>query len=192
MSTTSKDSVEVFTKGFYEETGSWEGLYGRATLNSQSNLLQHASNFCTACLWLWERPALIYGVLKQLSVLKVFLKNELGSLWLASLKPQWGNEPDKLNGATNGGASPREDIGVNDAAEGTKSKEVLIQVLFDAVVLQNALEVPNPVTLDLLKHLESQIQEQIELDQTSRKRIQQSAKEYWRRSNLLFGAASLE
>ncbi|CAG8962267.1 hypothetical protein HYFRA_00005322 [Hymenoscyphus fraxineus] len=67
-------------------------------------------------------------------------------------------------------------------------KDILIQALFDTLFLQQAFEVPDS-TSDGLTTLSEEIRKEIEggMDASSNKRLSNSAREYWKRTGLLFG-----
>ncbi|CZS93651.1 uncharacterized protein RAG0_03833 [Rhynchosporium agropyri] len=72
------------------------------------------------------------------------------------------------------------------AASEETSNDVLIQTLFDILLLQSAFDVPETEG-DRLFELSGNVEERIELDAAAKKRIHSAAKEYWKRTALLFG-----
>lgn len=109
---------------------------------------------------------------------KIEAKNELN-----------GRKPGEevINGDSN--AAEEQENGVLASSQETKiepQKEILIQSLFDIFVLQSCLELSNEAD-DGLQTIVKSVESWVELDASSRRRLQHSAKEYWKRSSLLFG-----
>jgi hypothetical protein len=134
---------------------------------------------------------------RAIRVLKRNLRAELGQRWTAALKVQEGKDATQVNGnATNGEADeehldrPIEQEHIPTVIEHNNTKEVLKQTLFDVLVLQSALDMSELAAEDELKVLEATIHSKLDLDPGSRKRLQQLAKEYWKRTSLLFGLLS--
>jgi hypothetical protein len=65
-------------------------------------------------------------------------------------------------------------------------KEVMIQSLFDILVLHNSLQTGKE-EYDELQIVGNSVDSLIELEASSRKRLERGAKEYWKRTGLLFG-----
>ncbi|TAQ89259.1 hypothetical protein B7494_g2404 [Chlorociboria aeruginascens] len=103
-----------------------------------------------------------------LGVLKAHLRAELGQKWATVLNI---NDTNGSNGANGEGAQ----------------NEFIIQALFDILVLQVSLEHPSPSGDDRLETLGKKLGRHLELESLSQKRLQQAAKEYWKRTGLLFG-----
>ncbi|KAE9374406.1 hypothetical protein N431DRAFT_437842 [Stipitochalara longipes BDJ] len=132
-------------------------------------------------------------------VLKRYLRAQLALQWTAALQAQEETGSSEVNGhGTNGDvdaeheASPKiiEQENDREVFEHDNTKEVLKQTLFDVLVLQSALDLPELTAEDALKVLEENINSKIDLDPGSRRRLQQAAKEYWKRTSLLFGLLS--
>jgi hypothetical protein len=140
------------------------------------------------------------------SVLKRYLREEIGQRWAASLKTlevkqsstvngetakaQDGTVPGEIDGKSVNGELEAEEHKVNeteDAVSDDTRKEILIQSLFDMLVLQCSFEVSETIHEDALKFLENTMESRLELEAASRKRLQQAAKDYWKRTSLLFG-----
>lgn len=139
---------------------------------------------------------------KAVGVLKHHLIVEIGHRWRSALeetKEQKAAEV-KVNGTTftadgdtafeelkpNGDAKPEEPMQkVGDVKE--KNNEVLIQSLFDTLVLRNAFEGSEVSSDEELVGLSKLIESRIELEPGSKKRLDASAREYWKRTSLLFG-----
>jgi hypothetical protein len=134
---------------------------------------------------------------RAIRVLKQNLRAELGQRWTAALKVQEVKDSTQVNGkATNGEVDeehqdrPIEQEHIPTVIEHNNTKEVLKQSLFDVLVLQSALDLSELAAEDELKVLEATIHSKLDLDPGSRKRLQQVAKEYWKRTSLLFGLLS--
>jgi hypothetical protein len=127
-----------------------------------------------------------------IAVLKKHLRRELSSSWSKALKEHEEKAASKVNGASTNGdvesEEPKEEAQSNgiEVIDPAQRKEVLTQSLFDVLLLQSSFELPN-VADDELQKLAGKLEEQIELDSAARKRLQQGAKEYWKRTSLLFG-----
>ncbi|TVY20146.1 hypothetical protein LARI1_G001430 [Lachnellula arida] len=126
-----------------------------------------------------------------IAVLKKHLRTELVRSWLGTLKDQEEKAASQTNGATtNGEVGPEEaqeeqSNGV-EVVDPVHRKEVLLQSLFDVLLLQSSFELPAAAD-DELQKLGGKLEEQVDLESTSRKRLQQAAKDYWKRTGLLFG-----
>lgn len=68
-----------------------------------------------------------------------------------------------------------------------KQKDILIQSLFDIFLLQNSFELSDSTETNGLQSLGEEIKKDIELDDAAKKRLQNAAREYWKRTGLLFG-----
>jgi conserved oligomeric Golgi complex subunit 1 len=134
-------------------------------------------------------------------VLKRHLRAQLGQRWTAALKAQEEKRSARVNGnATNGdiGAEHEDNLKITEhkdkpeVIELENTKDMLKQTLFDVLVLQSALDFAELASEseDGLKALEETLYSKVDLDPGSRKRLQQVAKEYWKRTNLLFGLLS--
>jgi hypothetical protein len=123
-------------------------------------------------------------------VLKRHLRAELGRRWTANLNAQEGKNSNEVNGHATNGEVDAEHEDNPKILEHDEAKEVLKQTLFDVLVLQSALDLSGLTSEDELKALEETIHSKIDLDPGSRKRLQQAAKEYWKRASLLFGLLS--
>lgn len=148
------------------------------------------------------------GTFKLLHSLALAMAKAGGDLWspaaLAGLKrnlrktvaAKWGevlNAKAEVNGTTNGEVSTDGQEAVDGeeksatlevAAE--KNDDVLIQTLFDVLLLQSAFEVQGADADELVKFGEI-VDGKIELDSVAKKRVFSAAKEYWKRTALLFG-----
>jgi hypothetical protein len=122
------------------------------------------------------------------AVLKMNLREAVAAKWGEALTAK-----ADTNGITNGDKpANREDT--MDGEEKTaqvevvagKNDDVLIQTLFDILLLQNAFEVHNS-TVDELVKLGESVEKKVELDAAAKKRVLSAAKEYWKRTSLLFG-----
>ncbi|CAL3965717.1 unnamed protein product [Diplocarpon coronariae] len=99
-----------------------------------------------------------------------------------------GVETNHVEDSTNGDErnEPKEEA-PTETVEVPKTDDVSIQSLFDVLLLQSAFERPDPGSEDGLITLGSTMEEKLELDAAARKRLRVSAKEYWKRTSLLFG-----
>jgi conserved oligomeric Golgi complex subunit 1 len=129
-----------------------------------------------------------------IAVLKKDLRSELGNSWSTALKEQEEKVASKTNGDTPNGEVDSEEPneegqsnGVEVVVDPALRKDVLIQSLFDILLLQSSFNLPNLAADDELQKLGGTLEEQIDLEAASRKRLQQAAKDYWKRTSLLFG-----
>jgi hypothetical protein len=79
-----------------------------------------------------------------------------------------------------------------EAEQTTRRQEILVQSLFDILLLQYALQLANSVeetasTEDGLVQLEASIKSRLELPSSEAQKLQRRAQEYWKRTGLLFG-----
>ncbi|KAE8446161.1 hypothetical protein EG329_012534 [Mollisiaceae sp. DMI_Dod_QoI] len=102
-----------------------------------------------------------------------------------------GVESPELDEETSGadGKESTEAANVAAMADVKAQADLHIQSLFDVLVLQNAFEISNSNTSpeDGLRELENALGSQTDLDAASITRLQQVAKDYWKRTSLLFG-----
>lgn len=152
---------------------------------------------------------------KAVGVLKHHLITQIGRQWTSALeeKKEQKTAERKLNGTNstangdtaseeakpNGDASTKEERAMNgdtqpdepmqqvDEAKEEKNDEVLIQSLFDILVLHNAFEGSEVSSDEGFVGLRKLIESRIELKAGPKKRLEASAREYWKRTNLLFG-----
>jgi conserved oligomeric Golgi complex subunit 1 len=196
--TASHTSLEVFGKTFTRKSAPgralWEGdpeLPVQPSPSTFKFLQSLLLDMTKVGADLWSPTAI--------RVLKRHLRAELGQRWTAALKVQEGKDSIQVNGnATNGDVdAEHQDSTVEEENENGSTvvehdsiKEVLKQTLFDVLVLQSALGLSELDAEDEFSTLEETIHSRIDLDPGSRKRLQQAAKEYWKRTNLLFGLLS--
>jgi hypothetical protein len=120
-------------------------------------------------------------------VLKRHLRTELGRRWAAALKKQEEKYSSQVNGnATNGEVDAEHEESTKIIQHGD-TREILTQTLFDVLVLQSALDSSELASEDELKALEETLHSTLDLSPGLRKRLEQAAKEYWKRTSLLFG-----
>ena len=202
-SATAAEPMQSFVKSTSSKRvpgrGLWEGnpempvQPSPATFRFHHSLV-HAMAQAGADLW---SPAAVIA-------LKRHLRTELGRAWKASLNTQTETTVAKVNGAkangtaTNGDVEPIElelpntDVseasqnGSSEVIDAEKRKNVLIQSLFDIFVLQSSLEI-SPAIEDELQALAASMESQVELEPSARKRLGNAAKDYWKRTGLLFG-----
>lgn len=129
------------------------------------------------------------------SVLKGHLRSELGSRWDTTVEVQEEEVPETVNekaddvvanGESQTEASDEKQLDSAKPIDSTKRKDILTQSLFDIFLLQEAFEATAD-TKDGLRALGDATQSQIDLEPASQKRLQQGAKEFWKRTSLLFG-----
>jgi hypothetical protein len=144
------------------------------------------------------------------SALKQYLRVEIGRRWAATLEEKKGEI--KANGVAQNRLLSEEDSPVNgdgDTEESSANRdsqkddtepkastvnvvegpneEVLIQSLFDTLLLHGSFETLELSSEDGLLALSKILETRIKLEAASRKRLQQAASEYWKRTSLLFG-----
>ncbi|KIM94851.1 hypothetical protein OIDMADRAFT_171677 [Oidiodendron maius Zn] len=129
-------------------------------------------------------------------VLKDYIRSELSSRCGEILQNRGENHPDPVSEATSNGAAGNGDSGLNNVDKAqiestetdskTKQKEALIQKLFDILVLREALQTKSGIE-DGLQAMESAVESRVNMEPIVHKRIQQGAKEFWKRTSLLFG-----
>ena len=188
-SSVSAKSVPKFAQTFFTKKrvagrGLWEGSPELPVQPSPSTfefLHSLALAMANAGGDLWS-PAAV-------NALKRHLRIELWRGWTSALKGQEEKESIKTDGTTaNGVESEISDGSHENGVEVTeKSEDIMIQALFDILVLDNSLEVAITTTEDQLKALEYLVERRIDLESGTRRRLQQAAKEYWKRTSLLFG-----
>ncbi|KAF8865978.1 hypothetical protein BDZ45DRAFT_579970 [Acephala macrosclerotiorum] len=196
-STTSSTSLEAFTKATKRKRVAGRALWeGEPQLPVQPSpgtfKLLHsltAAMVETGCD-LWSPAAVI--------VLKRYLNSELADRWSDAIKDQkeakksangaGASGSNEESGNTNGTNTIELPKGV-EMIDLNAQKDLAIQSLFDVLLLQSAFEATDSTARSEagLKKLETTLESQIDLDATSSKRLQQSTKEYWKRTSLLFG-----
>jgi hypothetical protein len=101
----------------------------------------------------------------------------------------------RVNGVKTNGTTGNDEVDSPEAGQNVHSggavdpqqrREVLIQSLFDIFVLQLSLDIGSS-TEDELQALANTVESRIELESSARKRLHNAAKEYWKRTGLLFG-----
>ena len=186
-STLSTDSIEAFGKVLAKKRVAGRALWeGNPELPVQPSpgtfKLLHSLVLAMAKAGgdLWSPVAV--------SVFKRHLREEIGRRWISDLKSEDENTLGKANGATsNGDAEGDEHQDLPEIVEDPGISDYLIQCLFDVLVLQCSFEVSQPATDDVLDSLEISLESRTELEPALRKRLQQAATEYWKRTSLLFG-----
>lgn len=142
--------------------------------------------------------------------LKEHLLSELASTWSSLIEAldeqiSEGATNPAANGVMSGDESHSEptpdtteesvesdEVVKEDSAEVVDSRdrrEILTQSLFDILVLHNFLDTGKDAD-NALQEVGNSVEKLIELDPSSRKRLDRGAKEYWRRTSLLFGLLS--
>lgn len=124
--------------------------------------------------------------LNAVKVLKQELRKELSERWRAQLKSQ---KEKKVPEAEMNGDDENDDK-EDDEEVKTLETELLTQSLFDILVLQSTLSsavASEDDDEDELEQVEEKMESMIELEASSKKRLQQSANDYWKRTSLLFG-----
>lgn len=192
----SEDVVERFARSLTREK-----LVGRSLWEGDPELpIQPSPKIFKVLRGLSEAMADFGGDLwspAAVASLKQHLRTVLSESWATALKTTAKENPNKINGTKPNGAAVNGESETSQIPESNetpspevndeeKQKDILIQSLFDVFVLQNSFESAKD-TEDELITLGKFVELQVELDSASNKRLQHSAKEYWRRSNLLFG-----
>jgi hypothetical protein len=140
-------------------------------------------------------------------VLKQHLLSKLASAWNTSLETLDEQEPALIAEPTTnevaaidnaesevaetaiekvGDVEKRTEASVEAVIDPIVRKEVLIQAFFDILVLQNYLDEGNEIGGEL-QTVGKSVESRILLDASSRRRLERGAKEYWKRTSLLFG-----
>jgi hypothetical protein len=128
-------------------------------------------------------------------VLKARLSSELGARWSVVLEAPEKKDGDQSNGAKTDEVEANGDSVTEEADESqvasqvpdlAKRKDMLTQSLFDMFVLLEVLDVQSDVEGGW-KTAENAVRTEIDLEASSRKRLQQGANEFWKRTSLLFG-----
>jgi hypothetical protein len=140
---------------------------------------------------LWSPAAVI--------VLKHYLRTELGSRWIEILGTVDVDKSAQANGhssedveETKKSETPKDaqsNGDINTTQLGlTAERDILIQSLFDVLVLQQCLNVDGSGHAgDNLAGLEKTLRTHANLEDPLTHRLQQTAQEYWKRTSLLFG-----
>lgn len=191
----SADSVESLLKSFGRNNVPGRALWeGNPELPVQSSpytyKFLHNLSLAMASMGsdLWT-PAAV-------RVLKDYIRSELASRCGEILQNRGENHPDPVSEATSNGAAGNGDSGLDDVDKvqiestetdsKTKQKEALIQKLFDILVLREALQTKSGIE-DGLQAMENAVESRVDMEPILHKRIQQGAKEFWKRTSLLFG-----
>lgn len=192
ISTVTAPSTEVFSKYIIKKRVAgralWEGTPELPVQPSPGTFkflhgLTMAMGDAGADLW---SPSAV-GVLKR------HLRSELGRRWMNALNEQEAQKPSQISvdprkEEADAGDATNEPQNTNvRAVDHATQNEVLIQSLFDILVLQSSLELSSAITDDELQELAESVESKLDLEPSSKKRLQQGAKEYWRRTGLLFG-----
>ncbi|KAJ8068430.1 hypothetical protein OCU04_003987 [Sclerotinia nivalis] len=136
--------------------------------------------------------------------LKVHLDSQVGEQWSMVLKEKVasnGTTASSTDAPENEKSTEREDpekevqSAVEVELDDGKQKDLLKQYLFDIFVLQQALALQSIQSGDMekgivgmkLKDLSDEIESKLRLEAQERKRVGNGAKEYWKRTGLLFG-----
>ncbi|KFY34242.1 hypothetical protein V494_06938 [Pseudogymnoascus sp. VKM F-4513 (FW-928)] len=139
---------------------------------------------------LWSRAAV--------DVLKGCMGDELGKNMAADVKSaeeslKTNGDKDNTGDETTDKKEESEDKAADSAAEDgidpeVVAKDILVQTLFDTVVLRLCLSVSGkPDSKDKLADLEKSFTKQADLTSSSNERLTKSAQEYWKRTSLLLG-----
>ncbi|KAG4440955.1 hypothetical protein IFR05_003584 [Cadophora sp. M221] len=121
------------------------------------------------------------------AVLKRSLREAVAVKWVETLQAK-----AEIHGEKNGEESSEsqetgdgeKSVEVENAEE--KNNDVLVQALFDILLLQSAFDIPDTEANEFVKLGES-VEGKTELDAAASKRVSGAAKEYWKRTALLFG-----
>ena len=191
-SSTAAESIRVFAESLNRNRVAgrslWEGnpelpvQPSPATFKFHHGLVQAMAQ-AGADLW---SPAAV-GVLKR------HLVTEVSREWNAALKTSKEQAAGKVNGVKTNGTTTNGDAehdeatrnGSNEVVDGQRRKDLLTQSLFDIFILQSSLDVSS-TGQDDMQVLADNVDSQLELESSARKRLHNTAKEYWKRTGLLF------
>jgi hypothetical protein len=197
-STTSSDAVDAFLVSIPQRKkvagrALWEGTPELPVQPSPSlfrflHTLTSSMSEIGSDLW---SPAAV-------SVLKQHLCSQLSHQWSELLEAKEVEKPGQTNGHKEvdaeelNGAESTDDTKTNAETDikpdHTIPVDVVIQSLFDVSILKSCLQIPGIAKADEgLEALEKVLNSQVELPASSTKRLQRSAEDYWKRTNLLFG-----
>jgi len=187
--TVSKASLEVFEQSFAKMR-----MAGRALWEGNPELPVQPSpdtfKFLHALVLAMGKIGADLWSPTAVRVLKQYLRAGLGQRWVAALEAEDKKASSQVNGNTTNGEVATKHEDSPKVIEHGRTKEVLTQTLFDILVLQSSLDSSEVSSEDELKALENTFESKLDLDPGSRKRLQQAAKEYWKRTSLLFGLLS--
>ncbi len=123
-------------------------------------------------------------------VLKRHLRTELGQRWAAVLEKQTEKYSSQFNGNATNGEVDAEHLESSKIIQHGETREGLAQSLFDVLVLRSALDSSELASKDELKALEETLHSTLDFSPGLRKRLEQAAQEFWKRTSLLFGLLS--
>jgi hypothetical protein len=195
----SADAVEGLLKSFERKSAPgralWEGKPGLPVQSSPGTfkfLNSVSSTMASTGSDLWT-PAAVRA-------LKAHLRSQLVSRGTTVLRDRGLKDTGLVNTEKSNGVAVNGDSEAEPADKGqpenledisiAKQKDALIQTLFDIFVLQEALQA-TPDTQDGLQAIESLVQAQIDMEPASYKRLHHGAKEFWKKTSLLFGLLAL-
>jgi hypothetical protein len=184
-SSVSTASVEAFVKSSARTKvpgrALWEGdpeLPVQPTPNTFKFLRALSTAMGSAGSDLWSTHAV--------KTLKLHISAELSKNWMTSLDTATASKVNgkSVNDDVESENGVKEDVKEESTEEEDKlQKELLTQSLFDLLVFKEAFCTDG----DILDGVEKDIEAKIDLDTSSRKRLQHGAREYWKRTSLLFG-----
>ncbi|KAA8563682.1 hypothetical protein EYC84_011703 [Monilinia fructicola] len=124
-----------------------------------------------------------------IKVLKEHLCSQIGEQWSNILKEKENGNGDNPSTSDtpeteSAEAKETEENVPSVEADAEKRNDLLKQSLFDIYLLQQALQSENAE--DVLKKLGDEVESELKLEASPRKRIVHGATEYWKRSSLLF------
>ncbi|KAG4028154.1 hypothetical protein MFRU_024g01240 [Monilinia fructicola] len=124
-----------------------------------------------------------------IKVLKEHLCSQIGEQWSNILKEKENGNGDNPSTSDtpeteSAEAKETEENVPSVEADAEKRNDLLKQSLFDIYLLQQALQSENAE--DVLKKLGDEVESELKLEASPRKRIAHGATEYWKRSSLLF------
>lgn len=178
------DSIRQFSKSFNRKKvvgrSLWEGTPELPVQPSPATFkffygVSKAMADAGADLW---SPAAI-------DLFKKHLRSEIGSGWSNALESSTPSPPQEDKGSDDHAAATEEDNAQKTSPE--QQREVLIQSLFDIFVLECPLERSKLSADDKLEKLKELVSSRLNLESAEMRRLEHGAKEYWKRTNLLFG-----
>jgi hypothetical protein len=134
------------------------------------------------------------------STLKQHLGKQVNELWREALaaiaEQEQGTAASADTPAQDGddGSGKEKEISQEDPAPGLPSsvspeqrKDLLVQWLFDILMLRCSFDTPGGSPADEVKRLEEDVYQQTGLESAERERLTKASQDYWKRTSLLFG-----
>ncbi|KAJ9154847.1 Conserved oligomeric Golgi complex subunit 1 [Pleurostoma richardsiae] len=134
------------------------------------------------------------------SILKQHLGKQVNELWREALaaiaEQEQGTAASADTPAQDGddGSGKEKEISQEDPAPGLPSSvspeqrnDLLVQWLFDILMLRCSFDTPGGSPADEVKRLEEDVYQQTGLESAERQRLTKASQDYWKRTSLLFG-----